>query len=107
MKLSPAPIIYPLSGIQPDQIPAKLPALNGEVAAAVTAESWRFLVRLDASGYVRDCVSLSGEAGVDLAPLENWLRRVSFHADPENPSRWIAVGVGFINQPATDEPDAR
>lgn len=107
VKLSLVPMIYPLSGIRADQIPAELPALDGEVAADITAEFWRFLVRLDAAGHVRDYVSLAGNADVDLSPLENWLRRVSFHPEPGNSSRWVAVSVGFINQPAADEPDAR
>ena len=72
----------------------------------MTAEPWHFLVRLDAAGNVMDCVSLAGEAEGDAAPLEAWLRRVSFNPEPKKPSRWIAVGVGFTNQ-AADGSDAR
>ncbi len=107
VKLKPAPMIYPLSGIGFEDVPRDLPPILGALDPAITAETWRFLVRLDSAGHVWDCVSL---AGGDLAApviMEAWLRRVTFHPDADNPSRWIAVGVGFTNQPATDGPDAR
>jgi hypothetical protein len=101
-----APVLYPRSGITAAAMPATLPAFEGEVGEKMTAEPWHFLVRLDAAGNVMDCVSLAGEAEGDAAPLEAWLRRVSFNPEPKKPSRWIAVGVGFTNQ-AADGRDAR
>ena len=101
-RLKLAPTLYPLSGISPAAMPRELPAYDGAVDAKMTPEPTRFLVRLDTAGNVRDCVSLAGGA----SPLEDWLRRVTFNPEPAKPSRWIAVGVGFTNQPA-DGPDAR
>ncbi len=87
-------------------MPRELPPFDGAVDATMTAEPWRFLVRLDAAGNVQDCVSLAGGDEAGPSPLEDWLRRVPFNPEPAKPSRWIAVGVGFTNQPA-DGPDAR
>jgi hypothetical protein len=101
-----APVLYPRSGITAAAMPAKLPPYEGAVGEKMTAEPWHFLLRLDAAGNVRDCVSLAGEADGDSAPLEAWLRRVTFNPEPKKPSRWIAVGVGFTNQ-AADGSDAR
>jgi hypothetical protein len=104
--LVPAPVIYPISGIQPEDVPTDLPPLDGPVDATLTAETWRFLVRLDASGHVRDCVSMAGGDESGPSPMEKWLRRVTFNPEPGKPARWIAVGVGFTNQPANDGTDA-
>ena len=38
--------------------------------------------------------------------FEAWLHRIQFKPEPGKPFRWIAVGVGFTNQPA-DGTDAR
>lgn len=105
-KLKFAPALHPLSGITRETLPADLPPFNATVTAAMSSASWRFLVRLTAEGTVAECVSLEkgGEAG---APeLGAWLQRVQFKPDPEKPVRWMAVGVGFTNQPA-DGTDAR
>jgi hypothetical protein len=106
VKLTPAPVIYPLSGIRADDVPRDLPPMDAAVDATMTAESWRFLLRLDATGHVSDCVSLAGSEEAGTAPMEAWLRRVTFKPEAGKPSRWIAVGVGFANQPATDGTDA-
>ena len=107
VKLGPAPVIYPLSGITSEEIPRDLPPINEAIDPAITSETWRFLVRLDPAGHVWDCVSLAGGDQAGPSVMENWLRRVTFHPDSKTPSRWIAVGVGFINQPEPDGPDAR
>ena len=101
-----APTLYPLSGITRESLPETLPPFNDAVTAAMSSASWRFLLRLTAGGSVAECVSLEkgGEAG---APeLEAWLQRIQFQPEPAKPFRWIAVGVGFTNQPA-DGTDAR
>lgn len=101
-----APTLNPLSGITRETLPADLPPFSAAVTAAMSSASWRFLVRLTAEGTVAECVSLEkgGEAG---APeLEAWLHRIQFKPEPAKPVRWIAVGIGFTNQPA-DGTDAR
>jgi hypothetical protein len=55
---------------------------------------------------VIDCVSLTGGDEAGAPALESWLRGVSFHTESAKTSRWIAVGVGFINQ-TTDGTNAR
>jgi hypothetical protein len=101
-----APRLFPLSGITQASMPHELPPFAGEVDAAMTAETWRFLVRLDVTGNVIDCISLTGGDEAGAPALETWLRGVSFLTEPSKTTRWIAVGVGFINQ-ASDGTDAR
>lgn len=106
VKLTLAPEISPLSGIRAEEIPRDLPPFDTPVDAAMTTETWRFLVRLDAAGHVWDCVSLAGGDENGPSPMETWLRQVTFNPAPAQPSRWIAVAVGFANQPTTDGTDA-
>ena len=106
VKLKLAPVLVPRSGISVESMPRELPSFDGLVDEKITAETWHILVRLDAAGNVQDCVSLAGAARADPSPLEDWLRRVSFNPEPTKPSRWIAVGLGFTNQPI-DGTDAR
>ncbi len=106
-KMRLVPTIYPLSGIPVEAIPAELPPFTGALDSAMTAASWRFLVRLNAQGGVAECVSLEkgGEAGA--LELETWLHGIQFLTTSEKAFRWIAVGIGFSNQPAADGPDNR
>ena len=105
-KLKLGPTLYPLSGIPADAMPPKLPPFTGVVDGEMTTAVWRFLLRLNSDGGVMECVSLE-EGGEKGAPaLEAWLRGIQFNATPNKPSRWIAVGIGFNNQPV-DGPDAR
>jgi len=99
-KMKLVPTIYPLSGIPAEAIPAELPPFTGALDSAMTAASWRFLVRLNAQGGVTECVSLEkgGEAGA--LELETWLHGIQFRTTSEKPFRWISVGIGFSNQPA-------
>jgi hypothetical protein len=101
------PVIHLLSGIQPAELPEDLPPIAGIEDTTISTGPWRFLVRLDSAGHVWDCVSTAGgdEAGPPL--LEAWLRRVKFAPEPGKPSRWIAVSVGFANQPVTNGTDTR
>lgn len=101
-KLKLVPVISPLSGITSADLPTALPPLTDPVNATMTAASWRFLLRLDAAGHVWDCVSLAGGDEAGPSPIEAWLRRLTFKPEPATPARWIAVGVGFANQPTTD-----
>lgn len=105
-RLKLAPVLYPLAGISHESMPSELPAFDAAVDGVLSASSWRFLVRLNPEGGVVECVSLEkgGEAGA--AELEAWLHRIQFKPEPANPFRWIAVGIGFTNQP-TDGTDAR
>jgi hypothetical protein len=94
--LRPAPVLYPLSG---GPLPDRLPPFEAAVDAAMSAASWRFLLRLDPGGTVVECVSLENTDQPGAAELEKWLRRIAFKPGPGEPFRWIAVGVGFTNQP--------
>lgn len=100
------PTLYPLSGITRAEMPQELPPFDGEVAPAMTAQSWRFLLRVNAAGGVLDCVSLTGGDEPGKASLEAWLRRVPFQPGRAGATRWIALGLGFSNQP-DDGSDAR
>lgn len=106
IELKPAPMIFALSGISPNEIPSNLPPFGAPVTAEMAAVSWRFLLCLDATGAVSECVSLAkgGEPGADA--LENWLLQISFPAETGKVSRWIAVSVAFTNQPV-DGTEAR
>lgn len=106
-KLKLAPALYPLSGEASATLPETLPPFEAAVDGAMSSASWRFLVRLNPDGGVAECVSLEkgGEAG---APeLEAWLHQIQFKPELGKPFRWIAVGIGFTNQPVADGPDAR
>jgi hypothetical protein len=103
-KIDAVPVLQPLSGIQSSAMPTELPPYEGMVDAKMTVEPWRFLIRLDAGGNVQDCVSLAGGDEAGPSTVEHWLRRVVFSPEPEKAPRWIAVAVGFANQPA-DGPD--
>lgn len=105
-KLKLAPVLYPLSGTTRDILSVDLPSFGAVVDANLTSLSWRFLVRLNPDGSVTDCVSLEPGGGPGGTELEKWLRAITFKADPGKPSRWIAVGIGFTNQPV-DGTDAR
>jgi hypothetical protein len=102
-----APSLYPLAGVSHETLPLDLPPFDGAVDAEMASSSWRFLVRLNPDGGVAECVSLVEKVGEARAPeLEVWLHRIQFKPEPGQPFRWIAVGVGFTNQPA-DGTDAR
>jgi hypothetical protein len=105
-KMKLAPTLYPLSGIVPEQIPAQLPPFAGTVDAAMTSATWRFLVRLNPEGGVVECVSLENGGGAAALELSSWLHGIRFQAAESDAFRWIAVAVGFSNQPA-DGPVAR
>ncbi len=105
-KLKPTPVIFPLSATAGAEVVGKLPPFNSAVDAVMSAESWRFLMQLDAAGNVLECVSLAGGDEPGLMELSSWLRMISFKPDPKKTIRWIAVGVGFTNQSA-DEPEPR
>lgn len=106
-KLKLAPALYPLAGVSHETMPLVLPPFDGAVDAEMSSSSWRFLVRLNPDGGVAECVSLVEKVGEARAPeLEAWLHRIQFKPELGQPFRWIAVGIGFTNQPA-DGTDAR
>jgi hypothetical protein len=95
------PLLYPLAGLVAGGLPASLPEFTGEIPPAMRVEPWRFLLRLNARGRVRDIVPLAGggeDAG--LPALIDWLRLLDFPSDDGSGDRWVAVGLGFINQTA-------
>jgi hypothetical protein len=109
--VTPTPVLYPLAGSPAGAIPVELPPFVGVADVATGSDSarfpqWRFILRLNSSGSVIDCVSLDKGGQPGVPALEAWLRRVQFKPEPAKSSRWIALGVGFTNQPA-DGPDAR
>jgi hypothetical protein len=93
------PVLLPLSGIDAASLPRELPSFDASVDPAMTAEPWRFLLRLGTSGAVLDCFPLAGGDEAGPSALDGWLRRLSFNPDPAKADRWIAVGVGFANSP--------
>jgi hypothetical protein len=106
-KLKLAPLLYPLSGISAATLPEALPPFAAAVDGAMSSASWRFLVRLNPDGGVAECVSLEKGGEPGAPELEAWLHKIPFKPELAKPFRWIAVGIGFTNQPVADGPDAR
>jgi hypothetical protein len=94
------PTLLPLSGITANSIPGVLPAFPGEVTPSMAADPVRFLIRIDAAGYLTECLSLDAGDEAGPSPLETWLRGVRFKPDPSRPSRWAALRVAFTQLPA-------
>lgn len=93
------PIIFPLSGTPMSSMPSQLPPFEKEIDAAMSAAAWRFLIRLNPSGGVEECVPLLDQkGGVEIA---TWLRGLNFGAETAKKSPWIGLGVGFTH--ATDD----
>jgi hypothetical protein len=93
------PVLYPLAGLDADALPSTLPEFDGEIPPAMRIEPWRFLLKINARGRVRDIVPLAGggeDAG--LPALINWLRLLEFPHGNTNGDRWVAIGLGFINR---------
>lgn len=84
------PQLFPLAGIKAEEIPSPLPTYVGAAEGA-----WRFLIQIEASGRVKECISLAKGGDPGAVDLQKWLRGVSFSTSP---GRWISVGVRFINQ---------
>jgi len=100
--LKPGPVLRPLSRISAAEVAGALPAFDAAVDAAMIAEDWRFLIQLDATGNVSECISLAGGDEAGQTSLIDWLRRVTFKPDLGKASRWIALGVEFTNQSADE-----
>lgn len=98
-KTMPQPVLYPLAGLTADELPQELPVFTGDTPPAMLAEPWRFLLRVDSEGRVRDVVPLVGAAGTGHSPLIGWLRGVRFPTTDAPAERWIALGLGFTNHP--------
>ncbi len=106
-KLKLAPLLYPLSGNSASTLPEVLPPFEAAVAGPMSSASWRFLVRLNPDGGVAECVSLEKGGEPGAPELQAWLHKIQFKPALGKPFRWIAVGIGFTNQPVADGPDAR
>jgi hypothetical protein len=102
-----APVLYPLSGNSGATLPVELPPFGAAVDEVMSSSSWRFLIRLNSEGGVAECVSLEKGSEAGASKLEKWLHRIEFKPESGRPFRWIAVGVGFTNQPVADGSDAR
>lgn len=100
------PWFYPLSDQAAAAIPATLPTFTAAIDAVMTSANWRFLLCLDPSGSVTQCVSLEkgGETAADT--LVAWIRQVPFSPAADQKDRWISLTVGFTHPPRHG-PDAR
>lgn len=93
------PVLAAVDGLLPEELPETLPAWDQPVTEVLASRPWKFLVELDPSGRVRDCVALAG--GNELSPkeLSGWLRGVVFQAKPrEEGRRWVAITIEFQNK---------
>lgn len=94
-----APVISALDGITSAELPKTLPEWNDPVSDLLASRSWRFLVELEGSGRVRECVALAGGNERSPSELTDWLRGAVFQAKPRQGAfRWVAVAVQFQNQ---------
>lgn len=95
-----APVLHPLAGVTAAELPAELPpfdlAWQPPAGADPNKPYRRFLVQVDESGGVTECIPM------DAGALEatGWLRRARFRTESVGGGpRWIAVGLAFTNQP--------
>jgi len=89
------PMIFPLSGTPVASMPSQLPPFSKEIDAAMAAAAWRFLIRLNPSGGVEECVPLLDQKGGE--DLATWLRQLNFGVETAKKSPWIGIGVGFTH----------
>lgn len=95
----PQPVIWPLSGLSPTEVPADLPAYEGPVDAAMQSDSLRFMIQLDGQGNVLECVALSGaDTPEGTAFLAAWVRGIRFLRISEEGPAWAALRIRFLNQ---------
>lgn len=102
MKLTPQ--LFPLSGIKAQDLPNALPEYLGGVEGGIASASWRFLLELDATGKVGECISLEKGGDPGALDLQKWLQSIRFPTASSPHARWISVGIGFTNQ-ADNGPD--
>ena len=93
------PVIWPVSGLARGEIPGGLPRYDGPVDAVMQADSLRFLIQIDGTGQVMECIALSGgDTPETTALLTEWLRGIRFLRNlPDGPA-WAALRVRFLNQ---------
>lgn len=94
----PQPMLTPISGIGIEEMPRSLPEFSGEIDSKPLRDSWRFMIHVDASGRVLDCVALNGGESPATSTLTEWLRQVEFQISPSGAVRWFAIDLGIINQ---------
>jgi hypothetical protein len=95
-----APTLYPLAGITAAGLPRDLPTFAATGEDALAPAPWRVMLRLHPNGSVEQCVSLEKGNDPAAAALVRWLERVEFPSSPNASPRWIALAIGFTNQPA-------
>lgn len=94
------PVIWPLSGLTAEEVPAELPVYEGKVDAAMQADSLRFMIQIDGEGAVQECIALSGgDTPEATAALTAWVRGIRFLRKPAIGSAWAALRIRFLNQP--------
>jgi hypothetical protein len=96
------PVLEPLAGITAETLPRGLPVFQAVVDRPMAAADWRFLVRLDPTGSVVECVSLKKGEEPGAAELAAWLQQIPFPPAPGKPLRWIVLGIHFTNQLTDD-----
>jgi len=93
------PVIWPISGVSLEEIPGELPRYDGPVDAVMQADSLRFLIQLDGTGQVLECIALSGgDTPEATASLTEWLRGIRFIRDHAGDPSWAALRIRFLNQ---------
>lgn len=93
------PVISVVDGIIASELPGQLPAWEGPIGKELSARHWRFLVEVEGSGRVRDCMALAGGGELNPPQLVNWIRGLVFRTKPrEEGRRWVAIDVGFENR---------
>lgn len=105
-KLARIPEISPVSGLGVGDWREPLPAFGAEIGDTLAAQSWRFMLRLDSAGQVRECISLAGSAELGVAAIGKWLKSLEFTESDTAGDRWVALSVEFKNQVVTDGTDA-
>lgn len=100
------PVIQPLAGLRPHEVPDELPPYSGTIDAAMMSDSVRFLLRLSRDGRVLDSIALSGgDTPEATTQLIDWLQGVRLRrTTPDHPAtpdhaEWVAIRILFLNRP--------
>lgn len=99
------PVISPVSGIGLDELPDVLPRLEVEAGELLVTRTWRFMLEVDGSGHVRDCIAMAGGNIQGLERIEQWLRGIVFPLHKDGGARWVSLSVEFNNRVIEDGAD--